>query len=155
MESTIVYSLSNTKPTFFLLISKPHCSSPWNGSLFEYTMAEQQELDSNSFVKETTSITDRAAKIRRTTLLPSISGSRYDDAWTKFNEWKGRQTDAACDPDEEMLLVYIDELSDQFASSSLWTIFSMLKWQMLVIIVIFINYRYTTNSNPFRLLMLI
>jgi hypothetical protein len=35
-----------------------------------------------------------------------------------------------------MLLVYFDELSDQFAASSLWTIYSMLKRQLLVSIIL-------------------
>ena len=77
-------------------------------------------------------ITERASKVRRIALLPSISASRYDDAWGKFLQWKDSQVDAGSIPNEEMLLVYFDEISDQFAASSLWTIYSMLKRQMLV-----------------------
>ena len=78
------------------------------------------------------SITERASKVRRLALLPSVSGARYDDAWTKFLQWKDIQIGASSVPNEEMLLVYFDELSENFASSSLWTIYSMLKRQMLV-----------------------
>jgi hypothetical protein len=88
-------------------------------------------------------ITERASKVRRTALLPSISAQRYDDAWTKFLLWKDNQTDSGSIPNEEMLLVYFDDISEQFAASSLWTIYSMLKRQMLVS-VFFYHYRSIT-----------
>jgi hypothetical protein len=77
-------------------------------------------------------IAERASKVRRTALLPSISAPRYDDAWTKFLKWKDCQIDSGSIPNEEMLLVYFDEISEQYAASSLWTISSMLRRQMLV-----------------------
>jgi hypothetical protein len=79
-----------------------------------------------------TTIIERATKIRRTALLPALSAPRYDNAWGKFIEWKRNQVGELCEPNEEMLLVYLDDLSDQFAANSLWTIYSMLKRQMLV-----------------------
>jgi hypothetical protein len=83
-------------------------------------------------IQSSESITERASKVRRLTLLPSVSGARYDEAWTKFLQWKDSQIGASSVPNEEMLLVYFDELSEHFAPSSLWTIYSMLKRQMLV-----------------------
>lgn len=75
---------------------------------------------------------DRASEIRTSALLPSVSSSRYEDAWSKFMAWKGGLQDVNADPDESMLLVYLDHLSTCFAPSSLWTTYSMLKRQMLV-----------------------
>ena len=83
-------------------------------------------------LQEGQSITERAFKVRRTALLPSVSGYRYDDAWKKFLQWKDSQTEPVSIPNEEMLLVYLDDISEQFAASSSWTIYSMLKRQFLV-----------------------
>ena len=82
--------------------------------------------------KQQEPINERATKIRRTALLPSLSSPRYDEAWEKFILWKEQQTVALSIPNEEMLLVYFDFLADQYAASSLWTMYSMIKRQMLV-----------------------
>ena len=82
--------------------------------------------------EEGASISERATKIRRTALLPSVSAQRYDDAWLKFLQWKDQQTEESSFPNEEMLLVYFDYLSNQYASSSLWRFFGMIKKQMMV-----------------------
>lgn len=84
------------------------------------------------------SITERATKIRRVAILPSVSVVRYDDVWNKFLQWKDSQTEDHSVPNEEMLLVYFDYLSDQYTSSSMWTMYSMIKKQMLVSLVYFI-----------------
>ena len=82
--------------------------------------------------KQQESINERATKIRRTGLFLSLSSPRYDEAWEKFILWKERQTVALSIPNEEMLLVYFDFLADQYAASSLWTMYSMIKRQMLI-----------------------
>jgi hypothetical protein len=91
------------------------------------------------------SIEAKASQIIRGRLLPILSQVRYQDAWAKFMEWKERLDEKPSTPDENMLLVYLDELSNSFAPSSLWTIYSMLKRQMMVIrFLLYLFIRFTT-----------
>jgi hypothetical protein len=105
------------------------------------------------------SLSERASKIRRTALMPSLSAPRYEDAWLKFMAWKAVVASAAEIPDEEMLLVYLDHLADRFAPSSLWTIYSMLKRQMLVSLAFFFIFQYLTirfyTKQPLSLLSML
>ena len=78
------------------------------------------------------SLEERANKIRSEALLPVVSQARYEEAYRKFLDWKSKLFTSNV-PDENMLLVYLNQLSLSMAPSSLWTIFSMLKRQFLVI----------------------
>jgi hypothetical protein len=125
VESTIVYALSNQ---LYFYIYIPWTLGSWGVAAIHSRLASMP----NESGDETT-ISERATKIRQTALLPSVSAPRYDDAWCKFLQWKTQQIDESSVPNEEMLLVYFDFLSDQYASSSMWTFFSMIKKQMMVI----------------------
>lgn len=83
--------------------------------------------------EESISIQARASEIRAAALLPSLSAQRYEDAWSKFMAWRETLTDARDEPDDNLLLVYAHHLSSSLAPTSLWTTFSMIKRQMLVI----------------------
>lgn len=91
------------------------------------------EDDQEQLLQDSDNIQEKASEIRRRALLPTRSSLRYEDAWTKFLSWLSSQSSGAASlPDESAMLVYFDHLSKSFAPSSLWTVYSMIKRQMLV-----------------------
>jgi hypothetical protein len=154
MACTMLYGLSKFWCNFKLFGTKKSTGA-YDLHLLSRTMPTHAPTDQSRY-HPTESLDERASKIRRTALLPSTSGPRYEEAWTKFMEWKATVAEATSEPTQEMLLVYLDHLSDRFASSSLWTIYSMLKKQMLVILSIYLllfsSFRYCTRSLPSPLL---
>jgi hypothetical protein len=76
-------------------------------------------------------LNEQANKIRCEALLPTISQARYEEAFRKFMDWR-QENYPSDEVNENALLVYLKHLSETFAPSSLWTVYSMLKRQMLV-----------------------
>jgi hypothetical protein len=105
--------------------------------IFDYLLKIKMQQD-NSPGDRNIDIDQRASKIRKTALLPTISMDRYEEAWAKFVRWKSEHAGEVEIPTENMLLVYFDHLSKTLAASSLWTTFSMVKKQMQVSFFIFI-----------------
>ncbi|CAH1366232.1 unnamed protein product [Tenebrio molitor] len=66
-----------------------------------------------------------AAEQASSSLLPAKSRSRYDKAHVDFVEWQHKKNVKTIN--EQVILAYVQELSQSFAPSSLWTIVSMLK----------------------------
>jgi hypothetical protein len=62
--------------------------------------------------------------------LPAKSRSRYDKAHADFVEWRHKQNVKSVN--EQVILAYVQELSQSFAPSSLWTIVSMLKTSLQI-----------------------
>ncbi|XP_044007548.1 uncharacterized protein LOC122852052 [Aphidius gifuensis] len=58
-------------------------------------------------------------------LLPTISREKYDVEYKKFLSWKNKQKNGKIN--ENYLLIYSKELKVSFASSSLWSKYSMLR----------------------------
>jgi hypothetical protein len=66
-----------------------------------------------------------AAEQASSSLLPAKSRSRYDKAHVDFVEWQHKKNVKTIN--EQVILAYVQELSQSFAPSTLWTIVSMLK----------------------------
>lgn len=66
-----------------------------------------------------------AAKDISNQLLPEKSRKQYEKAYQDFMNWKISKSSTSFS--EDVLLVYFQELSEKFKSSSLWTFYSMLK----------------------------
>jgi site-specific recombinase XerD len=67
------------------------------------------------------------AQVTTGNLIPNASKSRYDATYARFVSWckdKGVPSDYVS---ENILLAYLQELSEKYAASTLWSIFSMLK----------------------------
>lgn len=69
-------------------------------------------------------ILEKAAEVCNN-LLPATSKERYIEAYEKFNEW--RRTRKVNSLSEHILLVYFEEISKKYKSSTLWSRYSMLK----------------------------
>jgi hypothetical protein len=63
-----------------------------------------------------------AAEQASSSLLPAKSRSRYDKAHADFVEWQHKKNVKIVN--EQVILAYVQELSQSFAPSSLWTIVS-------------------------------
>lgn len=63
--------------------------------------------------------------VKLTESLPEKSRKRYEIVYKSFRDWQShKKIDSFC---EEVLLVYFKELSEKYASSTLWVNYSMLR----------------------------
>lgn len=67
------------------------------------------------------------AKATRASNLPEKSGPDYEKAYEKFLDWKVMKKVSRDYVSENVLLAYFTDLSECYAPSTLWSIFSMLK----------------------------
>ena len=58
-------------------------------------------------------------------LLPEKSSARYEHEYAEFKKWQ--QEKNAIGVTEDVVLAYINNLSDQFIPNSLWSKWSMIK----------------------------
>lgn len=58
-------------------------------------------------------------------LLPAISREKYEAAYRNFMEWRSQQKTKSFS--ENVLMVYIEGLSNTRKASTIWSIYSMLK----------------------------
>ena len=90
-------------------------------------MNEKDTDDLQSTPPELRAAADDACK----TLVPERSRERYESAHKAFLTWCNKKNVAEGHYTESVLLAYFSELSGRYASSTLWTIFSMLKKTIL------------------------
>lgn len=69
------------------------------------------------------------ALIATENLLPTISRERYDVAYKNFMDWKCKNN--ANSFSETVLLAYFGDISKTYKSSTLWSIYSMLKTSII------------------------
>ena len=74
------------------------------------------ELVSNCNIPEDVRV---AAEQATLSLLPAKSRKRYDKVYDDFLKWQNRKN--VKNVNEEIILAYIQELSQSFAPSSLWS----------------------------------
>lgn len=67
----------------------------------------------------------QAAKEIALNSLPYISKQKYTKVYNEFKKWRNAKNTKSFA--ESVLLVYFNEISTQFAASTLWSRFSMLK----------------------------
>jgi hypothetical protein len=66
-----------------------------------------------------------AAKTTKLSLLPEKSRKKYEATLANFMTWRNQKNITSFS--EDVLLVYFDELSEKYQSSSLWAHYSMLR----------------------------
>lgn len=81
-------------------------------------------MSENEFEFTPPEISEKAAEVSNN-LLPATSRERYLDAYEKFQEW--RRINKVSSLSENIFLVYFEEISKKYKSSTLWSIYSMLK----------------------------
>lgn len=69
-------------------------------------------------------ILEKAAEVSNN-LLPATSKERYLEAYEKFENW--RRIKNVTSLSENIFLVYFEEMSKKYKSSTLWSLYSMLK----------------------------
>jgi integrase len=95
---------------------------------FLLSMNEKDEQDLQCTPPDVKAIADDAC----TTLIPARSRDQYEKAHGAFVNWCSKNKVVDGHYTESVLLAYISELSKRYASSTLWSIFSMLKKTILV-----------------------
>lgn len=72
-----------------------------------------------------------AAQITSHKILPTKSRERYERAYDQFIDWR-RRKEIKSSFSENVLLVYIDELSNKLKPNTLWTQYSMLRTTLYI-----------------------
>jgi integrase len=90
---------------------------------------DENDIDSDEYENLTPpEVVEKAAKVCEN-LLPSMSKERYEHAYNQFMDW--RLKNKVNSFSEKILVAYFGDLSAKYKSSTLWSIYSMLRGTLI------------------------